>query len=184
MERRELLRRAAVAVGAVVSSSGCTSHSLQESEREPRLADGVSEAEVDLPVPQALGVAEAGIERAEAADIADIDEFEAYLADSGITVEHLEAKTEDGEHLLSLEYAAEDTPEQGLMHHLGIVAGGYAALVEAGHDGEKLEANLLDSNSREFGEYEIRRHWAAAYNADELTAREYANEVSVTVETT
>lgn len=183
MDRRDFLRRGALAVGAVASLSGCTSHRLQESERKPPVVDGIGAADVDLPVRQPLGVAEEGIERGARADIADVDEFGAYLDESDVTVEHLEETTEAGEHLLSLEYVLDDRSDRGLMHHLGLVAGGYAALVADGHDGEKLEAHLLDSSSREFGAYEIRRHWAVEYNDDVLTAREYADEIAVTVET-
>lgn len=184
MRRRELLGRAGVAVGTVASLSGCTSRSLQESEREPPLADGLGEEEIDLPVSQRLGIAEAGIERAAETQIGDIDAFEAYLDEAGLDVEHLEEAVVDGERLLSLSYVVEETFDQGSLHHLGIVAGGYAALVEAGHHGEKLEAHLLDADVSEFGEYEIRRHWAAAYNDGERTAREYADEITVTLGTT
>lgn len=184
MERRKFLRRAGATVAAVGSLSGCTSHRLQKSEREPPLVDGISEEEVHLPVSQPLGVAEAGIENGATAEIQHLGGFESYLVDVGLTVESLEERVEDGERLLTLEYVAEETFDQGLMHHLGIVAGGYATLVESGHDAEKLEAHLLDSSMQEFGEYEIRRRWAVEFNEGELTAREYAHEIAVTVETT
>lgn len=185
MRRRELLGRVGAAVGAVAGLSGCTTHSLQESEREPAVADGLGEEEVDLPVSQPLGVAEDGIERGTEADVADVDDLEAYLDDAGIDVEHLaEEENEAGAPIVSLEYVVEETLDQGAMHHVGLVAGGYAALVDAGHEGEKLEASLLDSASREFGEYEIRRHWAEEYNGGALTAREFADEIGVTLATT
>lgn len=181
MERREFLGRAGVAVGTVAPLAGCTSHSLQESEREPPLFDGLGEEEVDLPVPQPLGVAASAIERASEETIEGPDAFEAYLDDAGVDVRHVEETTEAGEPVLSLEYA-EETAEIGLMDHLGTVAGGYASLVDAGHESEKLTATLLDAEDEEFGEYEIRRDWAVEYNDGELTAREYANEIAVTVE--
>lgn len=179
MERRQFLSRGVLFLG-VATLSGCTEKRLSEAEREPALLDGIEREEVDLPVEQRLEVAEKGIERAADEEFADLDEFEAYLAEADVDVEKLADEEEAGEPIVTLEAVFEQTSEEGFMHHLGIVAGGYAALVAGGHENEKLKASLLDEESQLFGEYEVRRHWAEEYNGEELTAKEYANEIAVT----
>lgn len=183
MDRREFLSRA-VALGVVAATSGCTARRLEEAEREPPPFSDVSVEDLDLPVRQPLGVAAAGIERTAAADVSGPDDLATVLDEAGLEVEHFAEETEEGEPILSLEYAAGETSDDGLMAHLGLVAGGYAALVDADHESEKVVATIVDADGTEYGEYEVRRHWAEEYNADELTAREYAHEVAVTVEST
>lgn len=183
MHRRHLLRRAGIATAGVTALAGCTDSKLKEAEAQPPLVEEYYHEEaVDLPVSQKFEKTAAGVSKADGAEIEDADGFEAYLDEQEVDVEKLEETVVAGEPHLSLEYV--DSGEQGTLSTLGVVAGGYAALVEAGHEGEKLEAHLLDSDAREFGEYEIRRHWAEEYNEGVLTAREYANKIAVTVETT
>lgn len=183
MNRRDLLRTGATAVG-LATLSGCTAHRLQEAEREPPPAEAVPDEDVDLPVTEHLEVAAADIERAAGAAVGDLEELAAYLREEGIDVETLEETTEAGTPLVSLEYVVEVTAEVGLMDHMGVVAGGYAALVEAGHESETLEAHLLDPDGEAFGEYEVRRHWAEQYASGESSAREYAEEITVTAAST
>lgn len=180
MDRRDFLRRGGLAAG-IVALSGCTGERLQEAERRSPF-EGYEG--IDLPVTQRLDIAAAGIERADGAEIRDTDALAAYLDDGGVSVESLEGTVDAGEPLLSLEYAAGEYAGRGLMHHLGAVAGGYAALVEAARGGEKLEASLHDGNRRKFGEYEVRRRWAEAYNDGAFAARRYADEVATTAEST
>lgn len=179
MERRQFLSRGCLFLG-VAALGGCTEQTLSEAEREPDPLEGVEKEEVDLPVEQRLEVAEKGIEHAADEEFADLDEFEAYLTEADVDVEKLADAEEAGKPIVTLEGVFEQTSEEGFMHHLGIVAGGYAALVAGGHENEKLKASLLDEESQPFGEYEVRRHWAEEYNEGVLTAREYASEISVT----
>lgn len=181
MERRAFLARGAVVLG-VVAASGCTEQRLVEAEREPPPLEGASAEAVDLPAERRLAVAAAGIERASDEEFADLEAFETYLADADVDVEELTEEESAGERILALESAFEPSAEAGLMHHLGVVAGGYAALVAGGHGGERLETSLLDAGSRPYGEYEIRRQWATEYDEGTLTARQYAHEIAVTAE--
>lgn len=182
MKRRDALRAGIVA--GFVGLAGCTEHSLQEAEREPPPFEPIPAAEFDLPVAQRLSIAEAGIERSADSEVGDLDEFAAYLDEQAIRLETLEETVQEGTSLLELEYVVEETVQEGLMHHLGVVAGGYAALIEATHESERLEVHLLDPRGEESGEYEIRRHWAEKYNEGEYTARKYADEIAVTAAST
>ena len=196
MNRREFLYRGGVGIGGAALVAGCTEQTLKEAENEPEFVDGpVAEEEADLPVEQRLGVAAEGIRTADGADVGDVDALEAFLEEAGLTVESLEEKTDEyaGEEVepevevtehdpvVALEYV--DDPDSGLVRSVGLVAGGYAGLVDAGTESRKLHATRLDEDGREFGEFEVRTPWAEAYNAGALTPREFAVEVLETAET-
>lgn len=183
MHRRTLLRRVP-AVACATTLSGCTTHSLREAERDPPAFEGVREEAVDLPVRQRLAVAAAAIEGTATDDIEDLEAFASRLEAEGLSVEHLDEAESHGEPILSLESVDEPSVERGAMHHLGVVAGTYAAAVAAGEDREALEVTLLDEGAEPYGEYEVRRHWAESYDDGEYTARTYAKEVAVTLAST
>lgn len=195
MNRRQFLR-GGIGIGAVTLVAGCTDENLQEAEREPAFVDGpVAEEEADLPVEQRLGVAADGVREADGAEIPDVDALEAFLDERGLAVESLEERTDEfagdeadpevevSEHdpVVALEYV--DDPAEGLVRSLGVVAGGYARLVNAGTESRKLDATRLTAGGDEFGEFEVRTPWAEEYNAGALTAREYAAEVLESAET-
>lgn len=171
--------------------SGCTTETLQEAERDPPAFEAVAWEDVEFPVRQRQAVAEAAIEDAATGDVGTLDEFSDTLEEHGISVEGLVAD-ESEEEMLSLEYVAETPDERGTMHHLGVVAGTYAAAVAGSHGSngldvsllDVLDVGLLDAQSEPFGEYEVRRHWAEAYNDGELTGREYVKEITVTLAST
>lgn len=184
--RRGFLSRGVALLGGLAALAGCTEERLVEAEREPPPLEGIEHEELDLPVEQRLAIAGEAIERAAGEAFGDLAALETYLVEQDLTVEDLAEDETEGEPVVALESVFEQTSERGFLHHLGIVAGGYAALIrgthgsERTHGSEKLEATLLDADSRPFGEYEVRRHWAEAYDEGELTAREYANEVAAT----
>lgn len=178
MNRRTFLHSSGVTLGVVGFLGGCTDQTLEEAEREPSVFDDFhAEEEASLPVPQKLGIAADGLQVAGDAEVSDLDSFEAFLEEEGFEIEILEERVEDGEAIVSLEYVVSETVVQGLVHHLGIVAGGYAELVAAGHESEKLDVSLLQLDGTTFGEYEVRRRWAEEYKEGDLSAREYAGEV-------
>lgn len=184
MNRRTYLFRVGGAVVGATVSSGCTDESLSEARRKPRPVSDFGVEDMDLPVAQRLAIAEETILLAEDVAIGDLDGLEMYLDGHGVPTEQLEDAEEAGDPIVSLEYVVEETSERGLMHHLGIVAGGYARLISRSHESEKLSAGLLDSTSKQFGVYEIRRRWAEEWTGGELTAREYAHEIALTAEST
>ena len=194
MNRRQFLR-GGIGVGAA-ALAGCTDENLSEAEREPAFVDGpVDEEEADLPVEQRLGAAADAIGEADGARIPDVDALEAFLEERGLSVEHLEETTDEfageeadpevevSEHdpVVALEYV--EDPAEGLVRSLGLVAGGYARLVDAGTESRKLDATRLTRDGDEFGAFEVRTPWAEEYNAGALTAREYAAEVLESAET-
>lgn len=174
MNRRTFALRGGALVGSIVSLSGCTDSTLQEAKSQPPpVAERFDEGLLGGPVTTRYDVAAEGIERADGADAGTTKAFEEYLKAQDIAVESVEEKEEHGTPVLSVEYAPAGPSEEGLMRSLGVVAGGYAALVDAGLDAEKLKASLLDPDGRVYGEYEIPTDYAERYNAGEITAKEY-----------
>lgn len=181
MHRRHLLRRAGIATASAMALAGCTDAKLKEAEAQPPLVEEhFHEEELDLPVSRKFEEIAAEVSTADEAEIEDPDGFEAYLDEQGVSVEALEETVVEGEPHLSLEYV--DSGEEGTLSTLGVVAGGYAVLVEAGHESEALEATLLDPARREFGEFEIVRDWAEEYNEGAISAEKYGGLVSGTLE--
>lgn len=195
MNRRTLLKRGGISIVTLTALSGCTEETLAEAETKPPFLD-IDEEELDLPVNQRADVVEDGILRAEDVEIDDLEEFEAFLEDHGIPVEKLaetekiieeklEIEREDvevienephGEGLvLELEFVQPDRIETGILYSIGLVAGGYAEVVDAGYGAELLEATVLDADHAAFGSFKVLTAWAEEYNQGITTAREYGN---------
>lgn len=195
MNRRRLLTRSGTSLAAVLALSGCTEETLEEAETKPPFLE-INGEELDLPVNQRADVLERGV--LEAADAApeSLDDFEAFLEDRGIDVESLsevekliEEKLEvESEHVdvvrtephgegpvLELEYVHPENFESGALYGVGLVAGGYATLLEAGNGTELLEATVLDGNRRPFGSFHVLAAWADEYNDGVTTARVYGS---------
>lgn len=195
MNRRTLLKRGGISVAAAIALSGCTEQTLEEAETKPPFLD-VNDEELELPVNQRADVVEEGVLRAEDAGIEEVDDLEVFLEEQDIPVEELtesektieekleiEEEEEDliedeahGEELvLELELVQPDRIETGILYTIGLVAGGYAALVDAGYDAELLEATVLDDDHQPFGSFDVLTSWAEEYNEGIITAREYGN---------
>lgn len=212
MNRRDALRRGSLALGGAIALGGCTEQALEDAETEPPFVEDsqLTPEEADLPIDRTHAVIEEGIEAATDADIEDVESFEGFLEEQGITVEKLtegegiiEVPLEEGDEkteeeivdegdpeeglatapIIELEYVLEERAEEGAVHTLGLVAGGYAALLEAGHGSELLEATVLNPSHEPFGSYDIERTWAEEYNAGEISAAEYGDEVLTTMQT-
>lgn len=183
MDRRDYLRHS-IALGAIGALTGCTEQTLKDAKNPSPPVDRLyDEEDLDLPVERQFDTVAAAIERAEGETFEDPEEFEEYLLDAGFAVEHLEETEESGETILELEFVLEETIKEGNAHGLGVVAGGYAALVRGGYDGDELKASVFDSDSRKFGEFEVMTEWAEAYNEGEKTTADYGSEVLHTLET-
>ncbi|MFC6905617.1 hypothetical protein [Halalkalicoccus tibetensis] len=211
MDRRDALKQAGLALGGLLALSGCTEEALEDAEAEPPFIEDspLSPEEADLPVDRTHAIIVEGIEAADA-EIEDVKSFERYLVDQGLLVEEvletesiieapLEEVDEEPEEevidegdveegpvevpIVELEYVIEEQVEEGTVQTIGIVAGAYAALLEASHDSELLEANILDPADVPFGSYEIEGTWAEEYTTGEISAAEYGDKVLTTVET-
>lgn len=182
MDRRRFLATAG-ATGALAATGGCIDAVVEDAEHVPPVVeDRFDPAEVDLPVHDRHDVAVDAIGRAAGAAPTDVDALEAVLAGEEIRVEAADLVEVDWVPTLELEYRVADAVERGLLDHLGLVAGAYAAVVAAGEGGERLEATLLDDAGETYGEYEVEADWAEAFDDGELSARAYADEVMVTAE--
>lgn len=195
MNRRTLLYRGGLSAVALVALSGCTEETLEETETKPPFID-LDEEEIDLPVRQQADVVEEGVLRADRAAIEEPADFESFLAEQGLPVESLDETTkiieekleierEDielveekahGEGLvLELEFVQPDRLETGALYSIGLVAGGYAGLVEAGFEGELLEATVLDSARESYGSFHVLTAWAEEYTDGRISARVYGS---------
>lgn len=195
MNRRTLLHRGGIGVAGLVALSGCTEETLEEAETRPPFLD-VDAEELDLPVDQRVDVVEDGVLRAEEATIEEVDDFEGYLEELDVAVEELaeeekpieeqlDVEREDAEDVeeeahgeglvLALEFVQPERLEGGVLDTIGLVAGGYAALVDAGYDAEKLEATVLDPEGSSFGSFDVLTSWADEYNEGITTARVYGS---------
>lgn len=181
MKRRTLLARGALAVGSI-ALGGCVERELEETESKPPLFDDVyDETKADLGVQRKFEIAEEAALRAEGEAFDDPEALRSYLEEQDLLVEKLQGKVEDGERVLTLEYADDSLADRGLMYSLGTVSGGYAALVTRERTAEKLEASIHDSAGDTFGKFEIATDLAERYAEGEITAATYVGTVADTV---
>lgn len=184
MNRRTFLK-SGVAVGTLVALSGCTNQTLKQGKSQAKpFGELYHHEEVRLPVEQKFEHVEEGVHRAEDAEVETPDDFEAYLKEQGFAVEDVSESVVDGETVLSLEYTAADRRERGRAFELGVVAGAYAALVDAGFDGEELDVTLLDPDGEKFGEFVVTTSAAEHYNEGETSAATYGKEAVKELEST
>lgn len=183
MRRRTYLRDAAGA-SLVVLAAGCTEGSLEDADQPAGVLEDVFDAaEIDLPVDHVIEEIARRIEAADGESVESVDALGEYLSGEDIDHERLEESEDAGETVLELEYAVEDPAAEGNVHGLGTVAGGYAALVRGGYDGDLLEAHVVDGDGETFGHFEVETAWAESYDAGDLSTRSYASEVLHTLET-
>lgn len=176
MNRRRFLGNV-LAVGSVAALAGCTEQTLKEGKSQAEPFDEVFRPEeVDLPVKQRSGEVERGVLLAEDAEVAALDDFEAYLDEQGLAVEGVSEEEVAGRTVLSMEYVAEELIEHGRALEVGVVAGAYASVVEGEFDGEELDAKLLAPDGEEFGEFKVKTDAAEHYNEGAISAATYAKE--------
>lgn len=171
-------RRRALQIGAttaLVGLAGCIEE--MGTEFPPNEKWPVSERVPDLPVTEGTEIIEARIEETATADIADEESFASTLDEYDLTVESIERERD----VLSIEYVNTDRADEGNLHDVGLIAGGYAALIDAGYDAAALGATILDDAPASYGSAEIETKWAQAYNEDDLTAAEYGELVAETI---
>ena len=171
--RRDLLRGAGVA-GAFLLA-GCTEDVGKE--LPPNREWPVSERLPELPVEERSAMMAGRIEEAAGADVEEPSDLHAAIPDDL----ELEA-VEEERNVLHVEYTSTDRYSVGDLHHVASFAGAYAALVESGYDAVALSIAILDDAPSSYGVATVETPWAEAYNADELTAKEYGEHVAGTVE--
>lgn len=184
MKRRTFLKNG-VSVGSLVALGSCTEQTLKEGKSQPELLGELYHyEEVNLPVRQKLELVEEGVRRADGTDISTPEEFTAYLKNQGFIIEAVSEDVTGGETILSLEYTVDEEGDQGQALEVGIVAGAYAALVEAEYDGEELSASLFEPNGRAFGEFTVGTTAAEEYNEGTTTAATYGKEAMMELQST
>ena len=172
--RRRLLQAGAVA--ATVGLAGCIEEMGTEFPKNREWP--VSELVPDLPVRERIEIIEERIHQFEGADIADPDELVSALDEYDLAVESVERERD----VLTLEYVNTDRDDEGDLHDVGLLAGGYAALIDGGYDAAALGATILDDAPASYGSATVETPWAEEYNHGELTAAEYGEHVAGTIE--
>ena len=173
--RRGLLRAAGTA-GAFLLA-GCTEDVGEE--LPPNHEWPVSEHVPELPVEERSATMADRIEEAAGADVEEPEDIPEAVS-NGLSIESVEEERD----VLHVEYVSSDRYGTGDLHHVASLAGAYAALVEADHDGVAMSVSILDDAPESYGHATVETAWAEEYNAAELTAKEYAEHVAGTVETT
>lgn len=151
---------------------------------------------VDCSVTQSAYILEEEVLRAENSEIENLEGFEEYLDEQGLPVEDileeektikekLEVKREDVDRLqneshgeevgLMVDFVQPERTETGVPHSIEPVAGGYAALVEAGHESELIEATIFDRGLNSFGSFHLLHAWAEEYNSGVTSARTFGS---------
>ncbi|ADB60606.1 hypothetical protein Htur_1721 [Haloterrigena turkmenica DSM 5511] len=172
--RRRLLQTSAVA--ATVGLAGCIEEMGTEFPQNTEWP--VSERVPDLPVRERIEIVEERIHELAEEDIAGPDELVSALEEYDLTVESIERDRD----VLALEYVNTDRDDEGDLHDVGLLAGGYAALIDGGFEAAALGATILDDAPASYGSATVETPWAVEYNHGELTAAEYGEHVAGTIE--
>ncbi|SEQ36327.1 hypothetical protein [Natrinema salaciae] len=172
--RRRLLQSGAVA--ATLGLAGCIEEmgtEFPENEEWP-----TAEYVPALPVEERSAIAEERIPELAGAAITDPETLASTLEEYDMTVESVERERD----VLSLEYVNTDRYDEGNVHDVSLIAGGYAALVDAGYDAVALGATILDDAPASYGSATVETPLAREYNEGALTAAEYGELVVSTIE--
>ncbi|WP_435552578.1 hypothetical protein [Natrinema sp. CGMCC1.2065] len=172
--RRRFLRAGTVAATAALA--GCIEEMGTEfptNEKWP-----ISEYVPSLPVAERSAILEERIPELAGADITDPEGLGSALEEYDVAVESIERERD----VLTLEYVNTDRHDEGNVHDVALLAGGYAALIETGYDAVALGATILDDAPASYGSATVETPHAEAYVADELTAAEYGELVVSTIE--
>lgn len=172
--RRRLLQLSGVA--GLFLLSGCIEDIGEEFPANTKWP--TAELKPELPVKERTAVLEERIEEMADAEITDEDEFAAAFDDYALEVESVEREQD----VLSIEYVNTKLYSEGNLHDIGPIAGAFAALLDDGYDVFALGITVLDAAPASFGSASVEAEWAEAYNAGDLSAKEYGELVATTVE--
>lgn len=181
MQRRQLLRRGAVALTPAVVGAGCA-EKTEHGEETPTAAKRQTPVHDDvpaLPVEDRWGVTERAVETAAEADVADVDAFEAAVTDGGPAVDSLTER----EHGIELEVTPSNAESRGVAADVGHVGGTYAALVRETDSFDRVSVTLLDGRGRPFGSFQVVTTWARRYLDSEWSAKAYGEAALGTLKT-
>lgn len=168
--------RAAGAAMALVPLAGCTEdvgEDLPPNEHWP-----VAGVFPELPIERRSDVLAARIEEMATRGIADLDGFERELSDADVSF----ATVELTDVRLELEYVNTTENRRVLIDVIGLTAGGFAALVEAGVDVRSLELVVYVPERPTVGVVEAAHEWAVRFNASDLSGKEFGELVVSTIE--
>ncbi|APW99939.1 hypothetical protein CHINAEXTREME_20155 [Halobiforma lacisalsi AJ5] len=172
--RRQLLRWGSV--GGLWLLAGCTEDVGEEFPSNRKWP--VSELTPSLPVRERTEVLEERIEAVADETITDEEEFADAFDDYALEIESVD-RSQD---VLEVEYVNTRLYAEGNLHDIGPIAGAFAALVDSGYDAVTLGITILDGAPASYGSAEVHADWAHRYNDGDLSAAEYGELVTTTLE--
>lgn len=173
--RRRLLRAGGLAGVALLS--GCTADVGDEF--PPNDKRPVSGYVPELPVTQRSSILAERIRVGVDAGVESEADLDGAFEEHSLEIESVDTERD----VLTVEYVTTERYAQGTLHDVGLLAGAYASIVEAGTDTVAMDVTILDDAPESYGAAEIDTAWALAYNDGTLTAEEYGELVGTTVET-
>ncbi|WP_222919233.1 hypothetical protein [Natrinema sp. SYSU A 869] len=172
--RRRFLQAGAVA--ATIGLAGCIEEMGTEFPQNTEWP--VSSYVPDLPVEERSAIFEERVPELAAADVTDPEGLVSTLEEYDMAVESVERKRD----VLTLEYVNTDRYDEGNVHDVALIAGGYASLIDTGYDAVALGATILDDAPASYGSATVETVHTEDYNAGALTAAEYGELVVSTIE--
>lgn len=157
--------------------SGCTTEVGDE--LPPNSKYPVSRYVPELPVTQRSSIVAERIKTAAEMGFESESELEGAFEEYSLQIESIDRERD----VLTVEYVTTEQYAQGALHDVGLVAGAYASLVDAGIDTVAVDVTILDDAPASFGAAAVETGWAVRFNAGELTAEEYGELVGTTIET-
>lgn len=173
--RRRLLRAGGLAGVALLS--GCTGDvgdELPPNDKRP-----VSGYVPELPVTQRSSILAERIRVGADAGVESEADLEGAFEEHSLEIESVDTERD----VLTVEYVTTERYVQGALHDVGVLAGAYASIVDAGVDTVAMDVTILDDAPESYGAAEVDTAWALGYNDGTLTAEEYGELVGTTVET-
>ena len=172
--RRRVVR--AVGVAGAFALAGCTEDLGEEfpENREWPLAGRLPE----LPVRERADVVAESIEAMADADLREPADLAAALEGRELEIEFAERERD----VLRVGYVDPEYRSRGDLQSVGLLAGGYAALVRSGYDATALSVEILDAAPAAYGVATAESEWAQRYVDGDLSAKGYGELVAGTVE--
>lgn len=174
--RRRFLR-AGLGLAAAPIVAGCTEDVGEEFPENREWP--TTELAPELPVRERADVVAEGVEATADATAREPDDLPDLVGEHAPEVDLRFVQRERD--VLRVGYVDPERRSRGDLRTVGLLAGVYAALVDAGDDATALSVEILDPAPSSYGVATAESEWAERYLAGDLSAREYGELVAGTI---